>query len=78
MLVRDDRAARVRHLGLALLAEARLDLLQPVAREGVPDALVDHAVQVDERLVPQQVVDLVLAGAVRPIRRFSAVTSYGA
>ena len=63
-LERDDRVVAALHLGVALEAVERLDRLDRVARGRGAERLADDAVEVDEHLAAEEVVDLVLA---RPV-----------
>ena len=68
----DDRGAAVLHLRLPLEVEEGLELLQPVARPRGAEAVADDAVEVDEDLAAEEVVELALAGAVaahQPLER---------
>ena len=60
-LERDDRVVPALHLGGALEPVERLDRLDRVARGRGAERLADDAVEVDEHLAAEQVVDLVLA-----------------
>ncbi len=67
-----DRGAAVLHLRLPLEVEEGLELLQPVARPRGAEAVADDAVEVDEDLAAEEVVELALAGAVaahQPLER---------
>ena len=61
LLEEDDRLGPARDLGGALEPVQLLDLLDRVARDAGPQRLPDDAVEVDEQLLPQPVVDLALA-----------------
>ena len=61
LLEEDDRLVAARDLGRALEPVQLLDLLDRVARDAGAQRLPDDAVEVDEQLLPQPVVDLALA-----------------
>ena len=61
LLEEDDRLVPARDLGRAHEPVQLLDLLDRVARDAGPQRLLDDAVEVDEQLLPQPVVDLALA-----------------
>ncbi len=61
LLEEDDRLGPAHDLGRALEPVQLLDLLDRVARDAGPQRLPDDAVEVDEQLLPQPVVDLALA-----------------
>ena len=61
LLEEDDRLGPARDLGGALEPVQLLDLLDRVARDPRPERLPDDAVEVDQQLLPQPVVDLALA-----------------
>ena len=56
-----QRADRAAQLGVALEADDRLERLEAVALDAGPDRLPADAVEVDEHLAAQQLVELVLA-----------------
>ena len=58
---KDDRLGSAGDLRRANEAVQLLDLLDRVARDAGPQRLLDDAVEVDEHLLPEPVVDLVLA-----------------
>ena len=64
LLEEDDRLRPALDLGRALEAVELLDLLDRVARDARAERLLDDAVEVDEHLLPEPVVDLVLAHGV--------------
>ena len=64
LLEEDDRLVPARHRGRALEAVELLHLLDRVARHRGAERLPDDAVEVDEDLLPEEVVDLVLADGV--------------
>ena len=61
LLEEDDRLVPARDLGRAHEPVQLLDLLDRVARDAGAQRLLDDAVEVDEQLLPQPVVDLALA-----------------
>ena len=61
LLEEDDRLVAARDLRRAHEPVQLLDLLDRVARDAGPQRLLDDAVEVDEQLLPQPVVDLALA-----------------
>ena len=63
-LVLHDAGAGVGDLGRAGRHVERLELLERVRRRADHQALAHHPVEVDEHLAPQQVVELLLPGAV--------------
>jgi hypothetical protein len=76
LLERDHRAAAAGHLLPALEAVERLDFLDRVARHREPQRLARDPEKVDEHLAAQQVVELVLPGAVlahQPLQRGALV-----
>ena len=64
LLEEDDRLGPARDLGRALEPVQLLDLLDRVARHACAQRLPDDAVEVDEQLLAQPVVDLALARGV--------------